>query len=68
MRYEFENNQSIVIDSGEPTAISSDIEVTGSPGTVTDVNLTIDISHTWTADLTISIEGPGGQTVLLVGG
>ena len=68
MRYEFENNQSIVIDSGEPTAIRSDIEVTGSSGTVTDVNLTIDISHTWTADLTISIEGPGGQTVLLVGG
>ncbi len=68
MRYEFENNQSIVIDSGEPNVISSDIDVVGSSGTVTDVNLTIDISHSWTADLTISIEGPGGRTVLLVGG
>jgi subtilisin-like proprotein convertase family protein len=68
MRYEFENNSSVVIDSGNPTEISSDIEVAGSAGTVRDVNVTIDVTHTWTADLKISLEGPGGQRVLLVGG
>lgn len=68
MRYEFENNDSVIIDSGNPTVIRSDIEVAGFSGTVRDVNVTIDVTHTWTADLKISLEGPGGQKVLLVGG
>ena len=51
MIYEFENTNSVVIDSGNPTEISSDIEVAESSGTVRDVNVTIDITHTWTADL-----------------
>lgn len=36
-----------------------------SSGTITDVNVTLNITHTWDADLNISLTSPGGTTVLL---
>ncbi len=36
-----------------------------SSGTILDVNVTIDVTHTWTADLDISITSPSGTTVIL---
>ena len=35
---------------------------------VLDVNVTIDIVHTWISDLTISLQSPGGTTVVLTSG
>ncbi|MGF1634938.1 MAG: S8 family serine peptidase [Phycisphaerae bacterium] len=47
------------------TAISS-IDVTGVPGTVSGLTVTIDeILHTWTADLDIYLRAPDGQRVEL---
>ncbi len=36
-----------------------------SSGTILDVNVTLNITHTWDADLNISLTSPGGTTVLL---
>lgn len=36
-----------------------------SSGTITDVNVTLNITHTYDADLNISLTSPGGTTVLL---
>ncbi|WP_190811532.1 proprotein convertase P-domain-containing protein [Flagellimonas sp. S3867] len=36
-----------------------------SSGVITDVNVTLNITHTWDADLNISLTSPGGTTVLL---
>ncbi len=36
-----------------------------SSGTIIDVNVTIDITHTWDSDLDISITSPSGTTVIL---
>jgi len=35
-------------------------------GIVTDVNITIDLAHTWVGDLTVELISPTGTTVLLV--
>lgn len=40
--------------------------VSGLPsGTITDVNVTINIAHTWNSDLEINLTSPDGTTVLL---
>lgn len=36
-----------------------------SSGTITDVNVTLNITHTWDSDLDISLRSPSGTTVLL---
>ena len=68
MIHEVSNNIPVIIDPGRPSVINSSIEVSGVPGAIRDVNVTIDVDHTWTNDLEISLVGPDGQRVLLVGG
>ena len=66
MRHEFGSNEVKEISSGAPSEVQSTIGVAGLHGRLVDVNVTLDIEHTWTRDLEISLEGPGGQRVLLV--
>jgi len=40
----------------------------GAVGTVTDVNVSLDITHTWVGDLTVSITSPSGTSVTIFGG
>ncbi len=40
----------------------NDFPISGA-GTVTDVNVSLDISHTWVGDLTISITSPDGTSI-----
>ena len=68
MRREFSNDQAVVIDSGNPSTVTSSIEVADLPGNIRDVNVMIDIRHTWTNDLRIHLVSPNGTRVLLVGG
>lgn len=67
MRHVFSNTTSVPISAGAPSQVSSSISVAEVSGVVIDVNVTIDVDHTWTGDLKISLEGPSGQRVLLVG-
>ena len=68
MRREFLNSEVKPIDAGGPNTIVSTMDVDDLPGHIRDVNVTIDIDHTWTNDLRIRLESPNGTEVLLVAG
>jgi subtilisin-like proprotein convertase family protein len=67
-------NPPIAIPNGAPDATQgpaspypSTIDVTGVPGTVADVNVTLHgLSHTCMADLRFLLVGPGGQNSILL--
>jgi len=48
--------------------VASALPVSGLSGTVADVNVTLDITHTYDADLTVTLIGPGGTRVQLFSG
>lgn len=68
MRHNFSNIHSVRIDSGGPNTVTSTIDVADVPGHIRDVNVMLDIDHTWTNDLRIQLEAPDGTRVLLVSG
>ena len=66
MKHDFENSSRVVIDPGPPAVVTSGIDVGGiDDGTVEDVDVAIDIDHSWTGDLVISLLNPSGQRVVL---
>ena len=67
MANEFINNTPIVIESGPPNSVASSIDVHGLDGEVIkDVQVRLNIDHTWTGDLLIDLVNPAGQRVRLV--
>ena len=48
------------------TSISSDMAVSGSNDTITDVNVSIDMPHDWVGDLAFSLSSPGGTDVTVI--
>lgn len=66
MKHEFTNGNPVPIPAANPNSIQSSIDVTGTHGGIRDVNVTLDIDHSWTNDLRIVLEAPGGDRVLLV--
>jgi subtilisin-like proprotein convertase family protein len=67
VRHEFQNTTAVTIDPGPPGTVTSAIEVSGvDGGAVQDVDVLVDIEHTWTGDLTINLLSPSGQRVVLV--
>lgn len=67
MRHEFVNQQPIQIAAGPPSTIQSTVEVTELTGAVVDdVEVTVDVTHSWTGDLVMSLLGPDGTEALLV--
>jgi subtilisin-like proprotein convertase family protein len=56
------------VPDNPPTNITQTLALVGvRNAVVTDVNVNVDISHTWTSDLKIALIGPNGTTVTLVG-
>ena len=54
-------------DSGNAAPYPSTITVTGEPGTITDINVTlVTFSHTAPQDLEVKLVGPHGQEVFLM--
>lgn len=68
MKREFSNFQFTPISPGSPSSITSTIDVDDLPGHIRDVNVMIDVDHTWTNDLRIHLVAPDGTQVLLVSG
>ncbi len=68
MKHTFNNRTKMVIDKTSPSSISSTIDISGVRGEICDLNVTLDITHTWTDDLKIVLKGPDGRQVLLVDG
>jgi subtilisin-like proprotein convertase family protein len=70
----FANTAPITIPEGAPTTTQgpaspypSTIAVAGVPGSVTDVNVTLNgLTHTCMSDMRILLVGPGGQSSLLL--
>lgn len=66
MRKEFTNTTPVPISPGPPSTVVSRITVSGLDGAaIDDVDVTVDVDHTWTGDLTISLLNPSGQRVVL---
>lgn len=62
--FQFESTTTTPIpDSG---TINSTIDVVNVYGTINDVNVTLDITHPWNADLDIFLISPDGTTVTLI--
>ena len=68
MEHEFSSDQSKLISSGAPNVVESTLQVSGLSNRIFDVNVQLNITHTWTADLRISLVAPSGTSVLLVAG
>jgi subtilisin-like proprotein convertase family protein len=49
----------MIIPDNDPQGIVSDLPVDGF-GTLRDIELTVDINHTWRGDLTVTVETPAG--------
>jgi subtilisin-like proprotein convertase family protein/subtilisin family serine protease len=56
----------LAIPDGNATGTSTALTVSGLTGTVDDVEVTLNITHTWVSDLRLSLQGPNGVTVSLV--
>ena len=59
-----ESEPSLAIPDNNPAGISDTIEVDRS-GTVRDINVWVDVTHTWIGDLKIEFMAPSGRAVML---
>ena len=55
----------VAIGSGEPTIVSSSISISDNL-VITDVNVGLDVSHTYVAELIVTLTSPAGTTVTLL--
>jgi uncharacterized delta-60 repeat protein len=79
-----DSNNNSSIDTGSSTHVSTNVPVsiaatgipavqstntvTGVPGVITDLNVTLNISHTWNEDLAVFLTAPDGTVVQLFSG
>jgi subtilisin-like proprotein convertase family protein len=61
---EWEATPGIRIPDNNATGVNSDIDVNGG-GTLRDITVTVDISHTYRGDLRVVLESPIGTTATL---
>lgn len=62
----FTDNSPVTINPVMPNTVLSPINVSGLSGDVKKIKVTVDIKHTWTEDLRISLLNPVGLRVVLV--
>jgi len=63
----YNNMTSVAIPSGPANTVTSQINITGQDGlTIKDLLVTIDISHSYTNDLELSLIHPDGTSIKLV--
>ena len=69
-----DSGSTIVASTNVPLAIpvagsfgttTSNLAVVGMPGPITDINVTLDIAHTWDGDLIVTLISPDGTNVAL---
>ena len=59
VRDEWQTTRGVTIPDNDSRGIASELEVDGS-GVMTDIELTVDITHTFRGDLRVTLETPGG--------
>lgn len=62
----FENNTPQEISEYGTDRIHSNLHVSGLSGTITDLNVEVDIDHTWVSDLRLVLVAPNGNRLVLV--
>jgi len=62
------NSTNVPVAIPDNTTVSSTLNVSGFVGAITDINVKLNITHTYDADLTLVLFGPGGQSVTLASG
>lgn len=67
MKQVFSNETAVQISRFAPTSVSSTVDVANLSGPLQRISVTINLVHTYTGDLQISLIAPGGASVLLVG-
>ena len=65
MRQVFRNTTPVEIANDAPTSVSSSIVVSGVEGKIQRLSVTINVFHTFTSDLRISLVAPDGKEILL---
>ncbi len=67
MQHEFVNQTPVFIDPGAPGTVTSAIEVAGTGGgAVAELEVRLDLTHSWTGDLVLTLVGPDGTEAVLV--
>ncbi|MEN8178316.1 MAG: S8 family serine peptidase [Pseudomonadota bacterium] len=61
---EWETSPGVHIPDHDAQGIISELPVDGQ-GSLTDIELTVDITHTWRGDLNVSLESPGGMSAAI---
>ena len=61
----FTSNDVVNISADSVSTVNSTVEASGMTGTITDVNVAIDIKHTWNEDLEVTLISPSGQRIPL---
>ncbi|MFM7161956.1 MAG: beta strand repeat-containing protein, partial [Planctomycetaceae bacterium] len=56
----------LAIPDGTGASVSSSLTVAGAIGTAEDVEVTLNITHTWVSDLQIVLQGPNGTSIPLI--
>ncbi|MBE9110432.1 proprotein convertase P-domain-containing protein [Nodosilinea sp. LEGE 07298] len=67
MKQVFSNETAVQISQFAPTSVTSTIDVANISGSLQRISVTINLVHTYTSDLRISLSAPSGESVLLVG-
>jgi len=61
----FTNNTDVLISSTRTSTVTSSISLSGLSGSVQDVNVSLNINHTWISDLRITLIAPDGTRIIL---
>lgn len=61
----FTNNTDLIISANYPSTVTSSISVAGLTGAVRDVDVKVNIYHTWDSDLRITLIAPDGTRITL---
>lgn len=65
-RVRVESSASLTIPDNDPNGVASPLAVT-QEGTLKEIQVTVDITHSWIGDLQVSLLSPTGQEVILHG-
>lgn len=63
--FHFKNSDNVTIGAASPNTVNSDIDVSGVQGNATAVRVKLNIDHSYTSDLSISLISPSGERVSL---
>ena len=54
----FVNDSVVNIPDDQESTVATTVDVSGLGGTITDVNVTLNITHTWNEDLQVTLISP----------